>query len=435
MDKVKVALAWLKKYHFWVMTLGVLLVGFVGWFMAKKTLWDQYLANKSQIEQRFEAMKKISSDPESKNEDWIKGVETETAALKDKVALAWKKVYIEQRDHVLKWPETLVYRATFEQAGLTGEIAHPALEEYRNYIREEFPRLAGDRRCPRLSSCERIGRQEAGGQGAEAPAEEEFIVIWDTKNQEQVDRQLVWDRTPTSDEVREAQENLWVYQALLKIIGGPKIPGSLNERASGNYNAKVKRIEDLLIGKDAAPLFQAGMAEGQKEIEKPEGATVSTEAVAASATEKAVEGRYVDEKGTTLPPTPPGTAAPTTEFKRMPVVMKLIIDERELTRLLVACANSPLPVEVRQFRVHSNHTVTQAARGGSSGRGTGQEKNEPGPYDVSVELLGIIYIFNPPDPTKLGPAAALNEVADATADAKAAPAAGAAAPAANEPTQ
>ncbi len=437
MDKVKVALALLKKYHFWVMTLGVLLVGFIGWFLAKKKLWDEYKANKSQIEQRFEAMKRIRSDPEAKNEDWIKGVEIETTALKDKVALAWKKVYIEQRDHVLKWPETLAYRKSFEEAGLTGEIAPQALEEYRNYIREEFPHLLAIVDAQDYGHAkESVGRKPAAKGAAEAPAGEEFIVIWDAKNQEQVDKQLIWDRIPTSDEVRETQENLWVYEALLKIIGGPKIPGSVNEFASGNYNAKVKRIEELLIGKDAASVFQDGMAEGRKEIETPQGATAATEGTpSAGPTEKVVEGRYVDEKGTALPPTPPGTPAPTTEFKRMPVVMKLIMDERELTRLLVACANSPLPVEVRQFRVHTIHTAKQVARGGSSGSATGPDKNEWGPHDVSVDLRGIIYIFNPPDPTKLGPAAALNEVADATADAKGAPAAGAAVPSTPEPTQ
>ncbi len=42
------------------------------------------------------------------------------------------------------------------------------------------------------------------------------------------------------------QEDLWVYQALLKIID------NLNDRATGNYNAKVKEIQSLLIGGEAA---------------------------------------------------------------------------------------------------------------------------------------------------------------------------------------
>ncbi len=62
---------------------------------------------------------------------------------------------------------------------------------------------------------------------------------------------------------------------------------------------------------------------------------------------KSDEGRYVDDKG--MPLTAGSTAPP--EFKRMPVYMQLLIDQREIARLLVECANSPLPIEVRQFRV------------------------------------------------------------------------------------
>ncbi len=59
------------------------------------------------------------------------------------------------------------------------------------------------------------------------------------------------------------------------------------------------------------------------------------------------EGRYVDEKGM---PLVAGAAAPP-EFKRMPIFMQLLFDQREISRLLVECANSPLPIEVRQLRV------------------------------------------------------------------------------------
>ncbi len=62
----------------------------------------------------------------------------------------------------------------------------------------------------------------------------------------------------------------------------------------------------------------------------------------------------------------------------MPVVMKLLVDQQELANLLVQCAKNPLlPVEVRQFRVHTlpkkKKMPGQAgeSRGGPRGEGGG----------------------------------------------------------------
>ena len=130
-------------------------------------------------------------------------------------------------------------------------------------------------------------------------------------------------------------------------------------------------------------------------------------------------GRYVDEKGM---PLGAGATAPP-EFKRMPVFLNLLIDQREVSRLLVECANSPLPIEVRQVRVSpAEQSTTPAAgrqhsqglnMGGGGGPNGGRprpfaarnsdEERDKNPYDVIVEISGIIYIFNPPDQAKLAP--------------------------------
>jgi hypothetical protein len=87
----------------------------------------------------------------------------------------------------------------------------------------------------------------------------------------------------------------------------------------------------------------------------------------------------------------------------MPVVMRLIMDQREISRLLVECANSPLPVEVRQFRLHSKRT-TKPGQQASGSSAVGSDKDQSS-YDMLVEVAGIIYIFNPPDRVTLSDAA------------------------------
>ncbi len=249
--------------------------------------------------------------------------------------------------------------------------------------------------------------------------------------------------------MRQTQEDLWVYQSLLTIIK------HLNDRADGHHNAKVKEIRSLLIGHDAAQRFQELMAEDRLDHVDTTGSKSGAAAGPgmpgpgggrsrmssglgsggpggmpggmsagmsggmgggpAQRLRALDEGRYVDEKGM---PLAAGASGPP-EFKRMPILMQLLIDQREISRLLVECANSPLPVEVRQLRVRSPEPDgnvasprpgrSSAAKLGGGARGGidlgADDERDKSPYEVLIELQGIIYIFNPPDQAKLAPAA------------------------------
>ena len=60
-----------------------------------------------------------------------------------------------------------------------------------------------------------------------------------------------------------------------------------------------------------------------------------------------MEDRYVDDSGRPLK----ANESPYPEFKMMPVHMKLIMDQSKVPDLLVQCANSNMPVEVRALRL------------------------------------------------------------------------------------
>ena len=53
-------------------------------------------------------------------------------------------------------------------------------------------------------------------------------MYWSVDNQAAIDKRLEWNNTPTTQEVRDTQEDLWVYQALLTIVR------HLNDRADGH---------------------------------------------------------------------------------------------------------------------------------------------------------------------------------------------------------
>jgi hypothetical protein len=138
--------------------------------------------------------------------------------------------------------------------------------------------------------------------------------------------------------------------------------------------------------------------------------------------------------------------------KRMPVRMQFRMDQKRLPLLLAECGNSKLPVEVRQVRINRS-TVSSSggagaspgmsggmpgsasagggpgmpASGGASGGGPagfggggtmpgmpgaggGQGNAKPAsiassktdPNEITVEIYGIVYLYNPPDRKILG---------------------------------
>jgi hypothetical protein len=131
-----------------------------------------------------------------------------------------------------------------------------------------------------------------------------------------------------------------------------------------------------------------------------------------AATGDPADGRYVDMnnvpltgeqlRGTTgAVDAEQGTLA---VAKRMPVQMRLLINQAELNRLLIACGNSPLKVEVQ--RLQFNPTADPAApRGGTPPpRGATGQTGLPAKdrHYRTVELYGIISMYNPVNRSALG---------------------------------
>jgi hypothetical protein len=120
--------------------------------------------------------------------------------------------------------------------------------------------------------------------------------------------------------------------------------------------------------------------------------------------------RYIDEKGTALPgdiAAPNYAKHPFAEFKIMPISMKLMMDQRELPKLLVQCANSTMPIEVRRIRLRpssngSGGGYNPAPTGPGFGGAQDPSTLNFGSNDWPVEIHAAIYIYNPPDRQKLG---------------------------------
>lgn len=139
--------------------------------------------------------------------------------------------------------------------------------------------------------------------------------------------------------------------------------------------------------------------------------------------------------------------------KRMPVRMRFKMNIMSIPALIAECSNSELPIEVRQVRINGPSGSGGSAGGfgegdggegytgpmGSGGSGAGgagamlsgnDDGSESGgegggevtietkefPYDAEVEVYGIMYIYNPVNPERLGLTEENEEAGGATPD-------------------
>jgi hypothetical protein len=281
------------------------------------------------------------------------------------------------------------------------------------------------------------------------------------------------DFVPTTLQMLYTQEDLWVLEALLAVIK------ETNGDVPSKHEAAVKQIDFLLIGKDAgempgsitligqasasdssdsAAAYGDGGAEsygsgGGSEGYSDEGGsdfgdggadaygTGGEEAgptVSDPANDRYVDRDYKMINGSKLrevfaqDPTP--EEAYLRVAKRIPVRMGLSMDARKLAKLLAACSNSSLVIEVRQVRVNRHSAADGAAGGGTSssyGGGSGDGGSGGGvqsgtsygggggsggsgygeassggqqpttttaqSHDAPIEIYGVILIYNPVD--------------------------------------
>jgi hypothetical protein len=418
MAQLQMILGYLRKYHFWLLCVAAVLVSVFGWMKAQGTLSAEYQKGKSDIESTFGSLKQVQDTNPHPNGTWTQEINKLTDARRENVAKAWQTIYNGQQK-VLAWPEVLGATKFLDwikdPKNANAEIPQNFRDAYRNLVLSaEFPKLveiAGAK-----LEVDAAARPEKAPKPEEAAAPErtDYKVDWDAQSQTAVYNSLKLPDVgvPTDLEVRLRQEDLWVYQALLGIIK------KTNETAV--YTSHVKRIGELSIGAAAAKKFQDGMKSGKIQLPAAEGEAAQGGEAAAAAADAAPAGegvapapdqdRYVDDSGT---PLGPGVAAGEA-FKRLPVFLKLEMNQLEINRLLTNCVNNPLPVEVRQLRINpeaAKESGPQRAPERGQPQGDAGAATTPGALDAPVEIHGIIYIYNPPDPAKLGQPAAATEPA------------------------
>ncbi len=479
MDKFKKYLAIVIKYHFWIIC-GLMLVTATGcWWLATASLAGQFGARKTKLDQTFTSIKVPPNPP---NQGVIDKVHQQHDVLKGTVYKAWETLYQEQKKNN-PLPPVLSedFKQQFEKLKPKEELPPAYREQYQSFIARYVPTLLEriDARRPAGSNAragaaggnrggggpggaERRaapgvapaaggpGVRPAAGAASDAAAEQDRVgtVEWIKSDYENLEHQFEWLETPSTLAIILAQEDLWVYEALARVVR------RTNEGATGSGNAAVKRINALEIGQNAVKAWKS--AQGSIVSVGGPGAAATPGATATAAAAAPAPGggaaseelnrrqlmaeRYVDDKGKPLSYTPeyPYAKHPCNEFKRMPIHLDFVMDQRRLPKLLVECANSTMPIEVQHIRILKSASGAGAGSTttGSAGQPSASTSSKSGDSGASlsssddreVEICGVIYIYNPPDRAKLGTGSLAEKPADAAAPSAPATPAPAAAP-------
>ncbi|MDO4574917.1 MAG: hypothetical protein Q4D98_06850 [Planctomycetia bacterium] len=480
MDKLKIVWRYIRKYGFWVVSVLVLLVTFLVWKQVAGSLLANYDTRVGEIEGKFSQMQTLSG---AQNQPNAKVVAKKEKALKEQsqnVYSSWERLYNIQKA-ANKWPITDArYLKVFEEAGEKKaanpkyEVSDSAREYYWNYIKERLKKVKEiyDIKRPKKEyleamAAENAGQPVRGGRmtamtsmaGVDGQLREdqmEGMVYWNEANFRQLEARLSWKTRPSTAAILVAQEDLWVYEAILRII---------QETNAGKsaFNASVKEIFAIDVAQDTIPAVEDAMqrvlkvAEAKVDGEMMDAAPMEEmpeEGVEEDDSEfaKLFDERYVDANGVHLTVAQLRENPPSTEYKMMPIHLHIMINQRAISQLLVNCVNSSMPVEVLQVSINpararpldlSGDTKAGVEGGAASaGRGSRRERraaggmrgertvddydmndsfmedasavpggrggvatpesgvSNRGPEDVDLELFGIIYIFNRPDQAK-----------------------------------
>jgi hypothetical protein len=436
MDKVRTFLVIVYQQRFWVLSVVGVLVAVVCWQLSSSSLEKEFTSNLGKIESQFNSISTLNNqgffpNPQVNEKDLEQAVK-----LSGMVESLWQELYDRQRKEVLSWPKVLgpEFVRKVEPLKFGDTIDNEMREQYLNYIKDRFNGLLEIVKAKKVK--ERgsqsggygsrmeggYGGQDAygetGGQSATTGEEEEdYIVLW--PGQTILQQELRWASTPSTLKTWVTQENLWVYETLLKVIAETN-----NARgATRPDNAAIRIITALDVGGKASankmparihsPLAagggggEEGMAMGMGNGGEGgmgggeggmgyggEGGEGNGDAQLLTARYLDAEGNPVDGEVETLAEEP---------YRRLPVRMILMMEQRWISQLLVFCANQALPIEVQGLRVNPGKAAVGFGAGGSS-RSTSRMRGVDSQVVVglaTVYLRGVVSIYNPPSQDQL----------------------------------
>jgi hypothetical protein len=457
MNKVREILEKVKRHQFWILCGIVALVGIISWWLATGSLAETYKKNKAEIEANEQKIKSVAGAGQHHNDSSISRYKEQTEQTKKKVYAAWQKIYDEQKAKVYIWPADVLTKEFVDHVTSLGPNEEIDLE-YRNFYQiravNHFKKLAAlvEAEWVDPSATDNVREYGRGPQRLAGPI---YKVEWAAEKFRALQANYMWPDTPTTKQVKYAEEEFWVLGAVCEAIR------EANKDSTGAHNAAVRRIDEMLVAYLAAEENPLGFGESNR-IAKPVQMQAKIGEDAAAADPASIPGapltrpermdlkatsrdspsyermaraapaapsmdsdtaaagpvsvddglmnwRYVDSKGKPLMGSE--LASQPGEYRLSPWRLTVVVDQRQLDKFLIAFRNTVMPLEIKQVRVNpmvSTPLIGPAAASEVRGYtdradsyGTGSSTLELG-GTVTVELRGVAYLFNSPEAGKIG---------------------------------
>ena len=449
MDKVKQILELVRKHHFWILCALAALVGLIVWQMSTSSLDARFQTESHKITDELNKVQTASHDDSQAGKGWKDLKDKETAALKEEVDQLWHKLYDNQKQEVFKWPVGLSPDevAKLEQPP-PAEYPRDLLDRYEEVVKSAVAELPKIVDAQPLEDLPTVGA--AGRGAAPPPAAGSHKVAWAPDSLDAIRQSFDWVLPATTLIVRQAQEELWVYESLCKVIKNvnesttSEVPisqivdmkiayAAMEDPPGGTATGNEKRIDSILPAA-ASDSSQGAPAPGDAPVPKPDlknrlkpsgGGTLLGGAPADAAAGGKPDDvwkrfRYVNSKNPIVSTGDPikepaelDEFAKTAKYFLIPFDLSVSVDDRYLDRLLIAMRNSVLPLEVQQVRINpqSGGTGTAYSIGGpvrsdhdmprnyapAGDRGSGAAGQVANTRYITVELRGVAYLLAPPN--------------------------------------
>ncbi len=450
MEQIRLLFGWLKVHHFWVLLVLVLGLTSGFWYLGSSSVAKNFANGKSKIEQEFNSQRNLVSREFKPNDSINDKQNEETRAQTEETLKIWSQLYERQTSGALKWPEELgnAFLAKIAKLEFGDKIPTRERDRYQNYIEGVFKGLV------EIIDAEVLGEggsgggrggafgampgmfesgMEGGDMGGRARGEEEPTHKVDWLDQDTVRQKLYFSRRPRSVQIWVTQEDLWVYETMLRAIA------QTNEGSGARRHSRmpIQTIFEFQVGQAAASQndssnriyipeatssggggfsdFGGGFGGGGDMgfdgggggfgMERGLGGGLGGGFGAGGEEGNVLAGRYLDDTDKPIMTVTEGDYSFGVEYKRLPIRMVLEMQESWIPALIERLANAPLQIEVEQVRVNPQDGGKSTGRRGGSGFGGGGgrdlESFERDPGLGQVNIQGNVYIFNKPDETLL----------------------------------
>jgi len=413
-DNLRPALEAIAKYRFWILSALVPLLLLPLLFVGSAGLKARIATQRRSIESKLGQARAVTAQQPHPNESWRSAIDADVAEVDRETLDEWRRFWHSQAG-LRVWPAVLGDAFLADAARLQpgGKLDRSSLVRYQN----DVPRIV--RTLPA-----RMGARDAmtGQEGDTGPGGKPLpgvaangvtpVIVWNPSSQKKLLDSFVWQRVPNTTQVLLAQEEIHVYGLFCDLLAG------FVKGATGAHDSPLPVVEELAVGFPANVFSGQPQAGGRIRLPKIADAPAADMASVGPA-ETPWHPRFMTGGGGGgQPPAPTGdqsARSPDDDYRGwiyvdfdgkplsvaelaanpamrmvhlMPFVLRVVIDQRHLDRLLVTLAKSPIPIDVRQVQVNPGFGFGQGAGGGQA---AGRRPN-----DLLVELRGSVALATPP---------------------------------------